>query len=223
MTASHSSKRLKKWIVTLVVAFAVALFALPKSAKACGGGSSSGGTYGGGTSGMGGLILLGTAVVGVAVTDVVLGAYDVGKGVSGKPVSKGYAAFETSFAGVQTAAIGVFLTTSDTHIEWTPATAAILALPAVLTIHGIVTLATVDYDTKPREVTPVDPRAVPYGNVPYAPYSPPPPPPPQPETSSTHDVQPEDHMRIRFMPTMIPSGTPGNVSMAPGIAAWGVF
>jgi hypothetical protein len=225
MSTSHSSRGPKKWILSLIVAFAIAFFALPKSAKACGGG----GTYGGGSSGMGALVVVGTLAVSVAVTDVVLGAYDIGKGASGEHTSKGYAIFETSFAGAQTAAIGVVLASSGGNVQWTPATAAILALPAVLTLHGIVTLATVDWSAeKAREVTPVDPRAVPYGNVPYAPYAPPPPPPPapQPETSSTHDapsVAPEDRMRIRFVPTMIPTGTPGNVSMAPGIAAFGVF
>jgi len=221
MTVSHSSKRLKKWIVTLVVAFAVAFFALPKSAKACGGGS----VYGGGSSGMNELVV-GAAIlaIGVAATDVGMGVYDIGKGASGEHTGKGYAIFETSFAGAQAA--GVWLVISESRdVQWSPTLVAIAAVPTLLTLHGVLTLATVDWSAdKPKEVTPTDPRAVPYGNVPYAPYAPPPPPPPpQPETSSTHDVQPEDHLRIRFMPTMIPSGTPGNVSMAPGIAAWGVF
>jgi hypothetical protein len=217
---------MKRWIVTMVVAFAMAFFALPKSAKACGGGSA----YGGGSSGTDGLVV-GAAIlaIGVAATDVGMGVYDIGKGMSGEHASKGYAIFETSFAGAQAA--GVWLVISESRdVQWSPALVAIAAIPTLLTLHGVLTLTTVDWAAeKQREVTPTDPRAVPYGVVPYAPYAPPPPPappPPDASSSSSHDaapMPPEDRLRIRFMPTMIPSGTPGNVSMAPGVAAWGVF
>jgi hypothetical protein len=228
MSSSRFFRSFRRWIVALVAflaVLAVAIFALPKSAKACGGGSS----YGGGSSGSDGLVIVGaTLAIGVVVTDGILGAYDIGKGMSGDHVGKGYAIFETSFAGAQAA--GVWLAISESqNTQWSPALVAIAAVPTLLTLHGVLTLATVDWSAeKPKEITPIDPRAVPYGVVPYAPYAPPPPPPPPaPDASSSHDgpstPPPEDRLRIRFMPTMMPSGVPGNVSMAPGIAAWGVF
>ena len=114
MRSSRFGKRGKHWIVAVVVAFAAVFFALPKSAKACASGSSSGG----GSSGLDGLVVA-VAVVGIGMvaTDVGMSVYDVGKGVAGEHTSKGYAIFETSFAGAQAA--GVWLVVSESrNIQW---------------------------------------------------------------------------------------------------------
>ena len=161
------------------------------------------------------------AGVAVVATDLFLGIYDLQKGMNRGHTSKAYSIFETSFAGAQTIAIvteASLAKTPQDRMGWS----MLAVVPMALTLHGTLTLALVDWSKTPAESGPIDPRAVPYGVTPYAPYDPPPPPPPPSPTLDLASA-PEPRVRVRFAPTMFPVDSPSGVSMAPGVAAWGVF
>ena len=181
-------------VALLIVLVGVSTFTRP--ARACGGGGRSG-------SNTGALVAIGLVFAsGVVVTDTVFIVHDVSRAREGRPASRGMAIAELPVFGLQTwlaASISsdVFRHDGATGAKLIAGTTTTFF--AAMTLHGLLTLLTADYEEDARLHPVTSSHASDQAVAPEAP-------------------------RFSLTPTMLPVlGAGTSIALAPGFAASGTF